>query len=95
MRTSRPSIRIAAGVLAILATSMVTLPMAVSAAPRFTFGRTDYLLHDRVPGSDPGPYGVDSVAVGDLAQHMRDRQGLDTQLGPTDVVTILAAVSGG
>jgi molybdopterin synthase sulfur carrier subunit len=28
-------------------------------------------------------------------QHMRDRQGLDTALGPGDVVIILPAVSGG
>ena len=27
--------------------------------------------------------------------HVRDRQGLDTKLAPTDVVTILPAVSGG
>lgn len=27
--------------------------------------------------------------------HMRDRQGLDTELAPGDVVTILPAVSGG
>jgi molybdopterin converting factor small subunit len=27
--------------------------------------------------------------------HMRDREGLDTALAPEDVVTILAAVSGG
>ena len=29
------------------------------------------------------------------SDHMRDRQGLDTALAPGDVVTILAAVSGG
>jgi molybdopterin synthase sulfur carrier subunit len=29
------------------------------------------------------------------SHHMRDRQGLDTALAPGDVVTILAAVSGG
>ena len=29
------------------------------------------------------------------SDHMRDRQGLDTALEPGDVVTILAAVSGG
>jgi sulfur-carrier protein len=34
-----------------------------------------------------------NVFVG--ASHMRDRQGLDTSLAPGDVVTILAAVSGG
>ena len=28
-------------------------------------------------------------------QHMRDRDGLDTQLEPGDVVTIMTAVSGG
>jgi molybdopterin converting factor small subunit len=27
--------------------------------------------------------------------HVRDREGLDTTLGPGDIVTILAAVSGG
>jgi sulfur-carrier protein len=34
-----------------------------------------------------------NVFVG--TSHMRDRQGLDTSLAPGDVVTILAAVSGG
>ena len=29
------------------------------------------------------------------ASHVRDRRGLDTKLAPGDVVTILAAVSGG
>jgi sulfur-carrier protein len=29
------------------------------------------------------------------SSHMRDREGLDTALAPGDVVTILAAVSGG
>jgi hypothetical protein len=66
MHRSRSFARIGAGLLASLVASLLTLPTAASAAPRFSFARTDYPLHDLLKPFDPGPYGVDSVAVGDL-----------------------------